>query len=171
MSEASESARAQIVLADYGVDQQGKVTLVGAGISIFGLNPAGFTAPFVVWATVTFAPKFVDHRLEIELSLETEDGKPVYLPDTPGDTPGDQAQARQVRVATYEALSRTPLTGFDVPPDITRPKKQILLVFQGGLKLDAGQLYRWRVTVDGATRDDWTELMYIPTATTPPSFG
>jgi hypothetical protein len=167
MSEASESARVQIVLADYGVDQQGKVTLVGAGISVFGLNPAGFTAPLTIWATVTCAPEFVGHRLEIELSLETEDGKPVYLPSTPDN----QAQARQVRVATYEALAPTSLAGFDIRSDIVRPKQQILLAFQGGLKLDAGQLYRWRVTVDGDTREEWTELMHIPTAITPPSFG
>ncbi len=158
MSEASESAHVRIVLADYGVEQQGKVTLVGAGISIFGVNPdSGLTAPFVVWATVNFAPEFVGYSPTVELSLETDDGKPVHLP-TVAD---EQSQLRQVRIGTYEALRRTSVQGFDIPSEIIRPKTQILLLFQTGIKLDAGQLYRWRVEVDGVTRDHWTEMMYI----------
>jgi hypothetical protein len=158
MSDASESAHVRIVLADYGVEQQGKVTLVGAGISIFGVNPdSGFTAPFVVWATVNFPPEFVGYSPTVELSLETDDGKPVNLPIGPDE----QSQRRTMRIGTYEALPRTSVQDVDIPPQIIRPKTQMLLLFQTGIKLDAGQLYRWRVEVDGVTRDHWTEMMYV----------
>jgi hypothetical protein len=158
MSEASESAHVRIVLADYGVDQQGKVTLVGAGISIFAVNPdSGLTAPFVVWAAVNFAPEFVGYSPTVELSLETDDGKPVCLP-TAAD---EQSQERPVRIGTYNVLPRTSVQDFDIPSEVIRPKTQMLLLFQTGMKLDAGHLYRWRVEVDGATHDHWTEMMYI----------
>jgi hypothetical protein len=170
MSEASESAHVRIVLADYVVaDQQGKVTLVGAGLSIFSVNlETEATSPFGVWASVTFPPDFVGYSPTIELLLEAEDGTVVQLPNISGD----QKQSRALRVATYEPLPPTVLPpGIHIPPRVARSKAQILLQFQAGLKLDTGQLYRWRVTVDGFSRDDWTEMMYIPTASARPSFG
>jgi len=170
MSEASQSAHVRIVLADYAVgDDKGKMTLVGAGVSIFsGVNPeTGATPPFGVWASVTFAPELVGYNAAVELSLETEHGDLVKVPLVVDGQP----QQRPLRVASSESLPTTAVPGVNIPGHIARPKVQMVLQFQTGLKLDPGHLYRWRVRVDGDTKDDWTEMMYVATASAPPAFG
>jgi hypothetical protein len=158
MSEASQSAHVIIVLADYAVaDQQGKMTLVGAGVSIFGINPnTGTTAPFAVWVNVTFPPSAVGDIPAVELALETDDGR---LFEVPGAT-DEQGQPQTLRVKSSETLRPTVLPGTDLPLGVVRPKAQIVLQFQTGLPLAADQTYRWRVKVDNETRDEWTELMH-----------
>jgi hypothetical protein len=163
MSEASDSAHVRIIIADYAVaDQQGKVTLVGAGVTVLGVNPAaGMTAPFAVVANASFDPKFVGDNPAFEVSLETNDGQLVQMP----------GQSHPLRVATSEKLPLTVLPGADVPNDAARPKAQIILQFQNGLPLAPGHGYKWRVKVDGETHEEWTEMMYIPTASAGPVLG
>jgi hypothetical protein len=48
---------------------------------------------------------------------------------------------------------------------------QILIQFQTGLQLAPGHAYKWRVRIDGVTQDEWTELLYVPTAATGPVVG
>jgi hypothetical protein len=163
MSDASESAHVRITIADYAVaDPLGKVTMVGAGIGIAGVNPAtGMTAPFTVVAVVSFDPKFIGDNPAVELSLETNEGQLVQLP----------GQRGPMRVGTSEKLNPPVLPGANVPNDAVRPKTQILLQFQNGLPLPPGRGYKWRIKVDHQTREEWTELLYIPTASAGPVVG
>lgn len=164
MSEASQTAHVRIFLADYAVaDPGGKVTMVGGGIAIFGFNPAtGTTAPFTVIAVVTFDPKCIGDSPAIELSLENDQGQLVQLPGQPGP----------LRVGTSEKLNPPPgLPGIVVPNDAVRPRTQIIMQFQNGLPLPPGNGFKWRVRVDHETRPEWTEFLYVPTASAGPVIG
>jgi hypothetical protein len=163
MSDASDTAHVRITIADYAVvDPQGKATVVGAGVSITGVNPqSGMTAPFTVLVSVTFAPQCVGEDPAVELSLETDDHQLVQMPGLPFDQTG---QPQYLRVATSEKLLPTVLPGVNIPAGIVRPKSQMLLNFQNGLPLAPGRAYTWRVKIDGETKDDWTEMLYVPTA-------
>ncbi|MGO9157011.1 hypothetical protein [Mycobacterium sp.] len=169
MSDASESARVRITIADYVViDQQGKATIVGAGVTIAGVNlQSGMTAPFAVLVSASFAPQFVGEDPAVELSLETEDHQLVQMPGLLDST----GQPQYLRVATSEKLLPTVLPGANIPADIIRPKAQILLNFQNGLPLAPGHAYVWRVKIDGDTRPEWTEMLYVPTASAGPVLG
>lgn len=157
MSEASESARVAILVADYLTQGLGgKLTIVGAGITIVNCDPnTGQSAPLSVVATVTFDPKFVGAAPEVQFTLETEDGVVFEVP-RPGADPLPLRLA-----ADNNPLGLTTLDGFHIPPDAVRPKLQMLMQFQTGLPLQPGQRYVWRITVDGETRDEWTEPLYV----------
>jgi hypothetical protein len=154
MSEASRSAHVRIIVADYAVvDGAGKITMVGAGIAIAGINPLNnMTAPFAVVAIVSFDPKLIDASPAVEMSLETHNGQLVQLPGHP-----------PLRVGTSQRLTPPTLPdGVDVPRDAVRPKVQILMQFQSGLPLQAGHAYVWRVKVDHEEREEWSETLYVP---------
>lgn len=163
MSEASKTASVRLIIADYAVaDRVGKVTIVGAGATVLGVNPAaGMTAPFAVVARASFDPKFVGDNPAFELSLETTDGQLVQMP----------GQAQPLRVATTEKLPPTLVPGADIPHDAIRPIAQIIMQFQNGLPLAPGRGYRWRIKIDGETRDEWTEIVFVPTASAGPVVG
>jgi hypothetical protein len=162
MSEASDSAHVRILLADYAVaDDAGKISMIGASISIIGINPVtGTTAPFTVVTVVSFDPKHIGESPAVELSLETEDGQLVTLPGQPGP----------LRVAVADKLDAPKLSGANIPNDAVRPKAQILMQFQNGLPLAVGTGYRWRITIDQKTEPEWTEPLYVPTASPGPVF-
>jgi hypothetical protein len=152
------------MLADYAVadPQGGKTTMVGAGITVASINPdVGMTAAFAVFASASFDPKFIGSKPTIELSLETADGQLISLPGQPGP----------LRFTASERLNPTRLPGADVPNEAVRPKMQILIQFQNGLPLAPGQKYIWRMRVDGESRDEWTETLYIPIPTAAPRIG
>jgi hypothetical protein len=160
MSDASDSAHVRIFIADYAVAAlDGKITMVGGGIAITGFNPAtGTTAPFTVIAIVSFDPKCIGDSPAVELLLENEQGQLVQLPGQPGP----------IRVGTSEKLNPPVLQGANVPNDAVRPKAQILLQLQNGLPLPPGNGFRWRVRVDHETHPEWTEPLYVPTASAGP---
>jgi len=55
----------------------------------------------------------------------------------------------------------TEVVGIEMPRDVVRPRIQLLLQFPSGLPLQVGEEYVWRVTIDGETRDEWTESLYV----------
>jgi len=163
MTEAFESAHVRLFLADYAVaDAGGKITMVGGGITITGINPqTRMTAPFTVVAVVSFGPKHIGESPAVELSLETEGGELVMLP----------GQAAPLRFGASEKLNPPVLQGINVPNNAVRPKTQLLMQFQNGLPLHPGMGYRWRVRVDQDTRPEWTEPMYVAVASPGPVVG
>jgi hypothetical protein len=169
MSAAAESAHVRIILADYVAEaQQGKLTIVGAGVSIVGVNvQTGLTAPLAVVATATFDPQFLGDHPAMELSLET-DGQLVQLPGATDEIGGEP---QYLRVAASEQLKPTVLPGATIPTEAIRPKAQMMMHFQSGLPLAPGHLYTWRVKIDYVTRDEWTESMYVPTLNPGPVIG
>lgn len=170
MSEVSASAHVTFVVADYmAVGPQSKLTFVGAGISFVSVDPmSGQSAPLSICATATFHPKFVGESPQVVLTLETEDGAVLELPAR-----ADQLEGQPVRVEVGSAtpLAQTVIDGFEIPADAIRPKVNVLMQFQNGLPLQPGHRYVWRITIDGETRDDWTESIYVAKSInpTPPS--
>lgn len=161
MSAVSQSARVTIMVADYvAAAESNKFTIVGSGITIVGIDPqTSRSAPISVVAIASFDPKFLGERPVVELSFETDDGQIVELP-----TPSDQAQVQSqpLRIASEpNALLPTVIAGVDVPVDAVRPKVQMMMQFQSGIPLLADRKYLWRVTIDGETRDEWTESLYV----------
>jgi hypothetical protein len=160
MSEVSASAHVRILIADYGViDQHGKVTIVGGGITIAGVRPnANTTAPFAVLGIADFDPKYLGQRVAMELALEQENGDLVPMPGSPESA--DHAQ--YVRIAANEELKAPNVSWGRVPPGVVRPRHTLMLMFQNGLPLRQGHKYTWRLKVDDETRDEWTEDIYVP---------
>ncbi len=160
MSDVSDSAHVRIMLADYAVADtaSSKVTIVGGNIVWVpaGPNPA-HTVPFSVVATVSFDPRFVGESPAVELLLEDENGQPVPLPGLSGQ----QGQPQYLRVGVSEQLRPTIVQSLRIPTDAVRPRMNLLLNFHSGLPLSMGQRYTWRVRVDGETRDEWTEWLYV----------
>lgn len=163
MSEAFESAHVRLFLADYAVaGAGGKITIVGGGIAIVGINPqTGTTAAFCVVAVASFDPDRIGESPAVELSLETDDGELVSLP----------GQSQPLRIAASEKLNPPIMRGVDVPNHAVRPKTQIIMQFQNGLPLRPGTGYRWRVRIDQDTRPEWVEPLYVPMASAPPVVG
>lgn len=160
MSDVGESARVQILLADYAVAAGGKLTVVGGGISVAAVTPStGLTAPFAVIATVSFDPTFLGESPAVELQLEDQNGQLVEIPGAVGPV----GQAQYMRVGTSNQLKPSMDQHQHIPTDATRPKVQILLNFQSGLALSPGMRYTWRVRIDGNSRDEWTEWLYVST--------
>lgn len=163
MSEVGDSARVTIIVADYAAIDEGnkKFTVVGSGITVVGFNPnvTTRTAPLSVLAIATFDPKFVDESVVMELTLETVDG--VIVEVQPGADAPPGAAPEPLRIGGPAPLVPTVLTGFQIPVDAVRPKVQMMMQLAGGVPLSLDQKYLWRVTIDGETRDEWTEGMYV----------
>jgi hypothetical protein len=160
MSEVSGSAHVRLLLADYGVvDSQGKITIVGGGITIAGIPPnTNATAPFAVLGVIDFDQKYVGQRVAMELALEQDNGDLVPMPGAPDSA--DHAQ--YVRIAANEELKSPTVTWGRVPYRAVRPRHTLMLMFQNGLPLRQGHTYTWRLKIDDETRDEWTEEMYVP---------
>jgi hypothetical protein len=161
MSEVGQSARVTIIAADYvAVAESHKFTIVGSGITLVGLDPqTGHTAPISVVAIATFDPKFLGESPLVEFSFETDDGELVELPAPPDQI---EVHPQPLRITTGpNPLLPTVVKGVDVPADAVRPKVQMMMQFQSGLPLVADRRYLWRMTIDGETRDEWTESLYV----------
>lgn len=161
MSEVGQSARVTIIVADYvAVAESHKFTIVGSGITLAGLDPqSGRTAPISAIAIATFDPKFLGESPVVEFSFETDDGELVEIPP-PLDQPDGNPQP--LRITPGEnPLVPTVVEGVVVPAHAVRPKVQMMMQFQSGMPLVADRRYLWRITIDGETRDEWTETLYV----------
>lgn len=165
MSEVGDSARVTMIVADYAAVNEGnnsKFTVVGSGISLVGFNSqaSSRTPPLSIVAVVTFDSKFIGESPIVELTLETADGVIVEVP--PGTDAPAGAIPQPLHIQTGPGpLVPTVIPGFQVPVDAVRPKVQMMMQFPSGLPLSVDQKYLWRVTVDGETRDEWTEGLYV----------
>src|ERR1700739_61419 len=112
MSEAADSAHVRIILADYAVadPNNGKITIVGGGISVVMPDPtgAGQTLASSVCAIASFDPRFIGESPAVELPLEKQDGKLFELP-TPAVGPSGPIQ--HLRGGTANRLKPTVLPG------------------------------------------------------------
>ena len=163
MSDVGHSARVTIIVADYATvnESNNKFTIVGSGVSLVGFDSRAIkrTAPLSVVAIATFDPKFLGESPVVELTLETTDGSIVELP--PGDDAPDGPPFPIHIKAGPEPLVPTVLPGYRLPYDAIRPKTQMMMQFASGLPLSFEHRYLWRVTIDGESRDEWTESLYV----------
>lgn len=125
---------ATLLLADYAVVSDGKLTIVGGGWSWRTVDPA--PSAVAVHVQVPWDQANVDHNLRLEL-LDA-DGQPVLDPE---DKPIALPQSFQV----------------GRPPGL-KPGSQLdhfLALVLGPLPLQAGSRYEWRLTINDETRDEW----------------
>ncbi|BBZ22147.1 hypothetical protein [Mycolicibacter hiberniae] len=167
MSDAAESAHVSLLMADYAnVDPQGKLNIVGGGITGLGCEVASgaVTAPHAVVAVVSFGAEFVGESPAVELSLEDENGALVELP-------GSAGVPEFLRVGHVGQLEPLRLQGLYIPKDAVRPSVQFVMHFATGLPLPPGHRYVWRVRVDHETKAEWTYVFYVPEPASPPVLG
>jgi len=131
--------KATLLLADYAVVADGKLTIVGGGWSMTGPMPM----PFAIALKLEVPWHEALHKHSLRLELVDADGEPVQVPTPQGMRP---------------ALIEGGMEASEIPADI-KPGTPIdvNLAFMSGPipTLQPGHRYEWRLTVDGKQREDW----------------
>jgi hypothetical protein len=126
-----------MLIADYAVVADGKLTVVGGGWSQTGPDPAPFGIALLI--QVPWDQANTVHSFSMEL-LDA-DGVPVVVESEDGDQP--VAFGGEFEVGRPAGIK--PGTPLDFP----------VAVNSTPMPLEAGR-YEWRLTIDGASRSDWT---------------
>jgi hypothetical protein len=129
--------KATMLLADYAVVSDGKLTIVGGGWSQTGPEPASFGIGLLI--QVPWDQANTLHSFTVEL-LDA-DGAEVVL-ETSEDDQQQMAFGGEFEVGRPPGLK--PGTPLDFPVAMNSTP----------LPLEAGR-YEWRLTIDGKTREDW----------------
>ncbi len=127
-----------MLLADYAVVSDGKLTIVGGGWSQTGPEPSSFGIGLLI--QVPWDQANTMHSFSVEL-LDA-DGAQVVLERGRGGR-ADGRVRRRVRGRATPGLK--PGTPLDFP----------VAVNSTPLPLEPGR-YEWRLTIDGTSREDWT---------------
>lgn len=126
-----------MLLADYAVVSDGKLTIVGGGWSQTGPEPAAFGIGLLI--QVPWDQANTMHAFSVE--LVDSDGAEVVLEDD--DDEQTVAFGGEFEVGRPPGLK--PGTPLDFP----------VAVNSTPLPLEPGR-YEWRLTIDGTSREDWT---------------
>jgi hypothetical protein len=126
-----------MLLADYAVVSDGKLTIVGGGWSQTGPEPAAFGIGLLI--QVPWDQANTMHAFSVE--LVDSDGAEVVLEDD--DDQQTVAFGGEFEVGRPPGLK--PGTPLDFP----------VAVNSTPLPLEPGR-YEWRLTIDGNSREDWT---------------
>ena len=126
-----------MLLADYAVVSDGKLTVVGGGWSITGPAPQPFA--IAVKIEVPWDQANVRHTLRLE--LVDADGAAVLVP-TPE---GEKAVTIEAQFETGRPAGIKPGTPLDVMFAVNMPPHP----------LPPGGRYEWRLSIDDETREDW----------------
>jgi len=130
--------KATLLLADYAVVSDGKLTVVGGGWSQTGPEPASFGIGLLIqvpWDQANTVHSFSVELLDADgaaVAFETDEGE-----DAPVSFGGDFEVGRPPGLK--------PGTPLDFP----------VAVNSTPLPLEPG-LYEWRLTIDGEGKQDWT---------------
>jgi hypothetical protein len=127
-----------MLLADYAVVSDGKLTIVGGGWSQTGPEPAPFGIALLIQVPWDQANTLHSFRVE----LLDADGGPVVL-DSPEEEEQEVAFGGEFEVGRPPGLK--PGTPLDFP----------LAMNSTPLPLEPGR-YEWRLTIDGESRQDWS---------------
>jgi len=127
-------------LADYAVVSDGKLTIVGGGWSQTGPEPASFGIGLLI--QVPWDQANTLHVFSVEL-LDS-DGAEVVL-EAAEDDEDEQPVAFGGEFEVGRPPGLKPGTPLDFPVAVTSTP----------LPLEPGR-YEWRLTIDGASREDWT---------------
>lgn len=161
MSDVSDAARVQILLADYAaVDGGGKVNALGVGFQFAILQPTGATAPQSVTVLVDVPASFGGSDMAFELTLYDEADDVVQ-------TPGPLGQGGAIRLAQNVTLQEVNASSLNLPQyrfprESLWCRHQVVANMQNGVPVQAGQAYEWRVAIDTVTRADWAARFYVP---------
>jgi hypothetical protein len=130
--------KATMLLADYAVVSDGKLTIIGGGWSQTGPEPASFGIGLLI--QVPWDQANTPHAFSVE--LVDSDGAAVVL-ETPDEEEQPVAFGGEFEVGRPPGLK--PGTPLDFP----------VAVNSTPLPLEAGR-YEWRLMIDGNSREDWT---------------
>ena len=129
-----------MLLADYAVVSDGKLTIVGGGWSQTGPAPAAFGIGLLI--QVPWDQANTMHSFSIEL-LDA-DGAAVSFDD---DDDSDEESAQVVAFGGEFEVGRPPGLKPGTPLDFP-------VAVNSTLPLSPGR-YEWRLTIDSQSRDDW----------------
>ena len=164
----ADSARVSITLADYAaMGEMGKTNVLGAGIGVSPLLPTGATSPLTVWAHINFAPEFDGEQVAVGICLKNAVGEVVSIAT---NLAGQTQDLRVQQLATLEAVKGAYGSTHHVIPKSVRPTVNLLLRFDNGLPIPAGN-YDWEVEIDGNTREAWKAPLYVAAPNPPPVIG
>lgn len=162
-----QDARVVVLLADYvAVDSAGKLTAVGAGFTMIGLEPTGLTAPMHIAVMIDVPSKYDGQEFALSLQLhdDVNDGA-VQVAGAASGLP------EALRVQQVIAVTRPQANGaFYLPPSMFA-RVQISMGFPNGLPLAAGGFYSWRAEVDGQHHPSWGASFHVLGPPPPPVFG
>jgi hypothetical protein len=133
--------KATLILADYAVVSDGKLTIVGGGWSQTGPEPGSFGIGLLI--QVPWDQANARHTFSVEL-LDA-DGSPVAFDTEDEEEEGEQPVAFGGEFEVGRPPGLKPGTPLDFP----------VAVNSSPLPLDPGR-YEWRLNIDDESRADWT---------------
>jgi len=130
-----------MLLADYAQVADGKLTVVGGGWSLTGPDPT----PFGIAILVHVPWDQANRRHTLRLELVDADGQPVTAPTAEEGEEAPVVFLDDVEFEVGRPAGIKPGTPLELP----------LAVNSGPLALEPGCRYEWRLSIDGASDEDW----------------
>ncbi|MDQ6658184.1 MAG: hypothetical protein M3Z00_08180 [Actinomycetota bacterium] len=167
MSEVYAAATVSLTMADYAVaDQLGKLQMIGGGLQIIGRdNDTGASAPFAIVVSLGFPPAVFNEQYAFEVVLEDAAGNPVALGEDPAGDGG------MLRFGQNQQVDEPTFPGARVPRRSLPARSQVVIHFNNGLPLPAGQVLNWRVRIDGDSKPEWVLPFFVAAAAAGPVLG
>ena len=168
MSEVFERSSVSLMMADYAVaDQLGKLQVVGGGLQIVGRDHAkGVSSAFALVVSLDFPPEVFNEQYVFEVVLEDTTGAPVELNAAPAG-----GVSSVMRFGQTLQVEEPNFRGNGVPRHALPARSHVVLFFNTGLPLPAGNVLVWRARIDGDSRPEWTLPFFVPAPPTGPVLG
>lgn len=153
--------KVNVILAETGkqnANLMGTLDLLNAGIANVGLvqaEPGLFVLPslaLAIFIETDFAK--AGRALQLSVELLDYDGKPVTVP---GHT---------AAIAMHQSVRPRPTLG----PAGTPVRAYVFAALQG-LPLFPDTVYKWKITLDGESKEDWEATFYVAPLDSQPRFG
>ncbi|NNG34611.1 hypothetical protein [Nakamurella aerolata] len=173
MSEVQQSAVVTMMLADYAVsDQLGKLQMIGGGLQVLARDHnTGATAPFAVVVSMSFPAQVFNEQYAFELVLEDAAGAPAAMSSTVTGPAGAVPGGGSMRFGQNLQVEEPSFPGAGVPRRAMPARSQVVLHFNNGLPLPAGQVLTWRVRIDGDSKPEWSLPFFVAAPATGPVVG
>ena len=130
-----------MLLADYAQVTDGKLTVVGGGWSLTGPEPT----PFGIAILVHVPWDQANRRHTLRLELIDADGQAVTMAGDDGGAEAPIVFLDDIEFEVGRPAGIKPGTPLELP----------LAVNSAPLPLEAGSRYEWRLSIDGASDEDW----------------
>lgn len=160
-----EDCRAFIFVADYiSADASGKLTAIGLGFSISGVQPTGMSIPQHVGVIIDVPAKYNGNEFAVTVELrDDETGKAVAMP-------GPSGSPEAIRIQQLAKAQMPTIRGTYLPSSLPC-RVQAILAFPNGLPLQLGKSYTWKLEIDGQHRKGWEAGFHVAGPPPPPVVG